>query len=57
MKMSDLPDVLNVGKQGWWHKSVGHGTDFRERVCWRCCVSETADPLETCKACLDELAG
>jgi len=32
------------------------GTDL-PGVCWRCRITETRDPLTTCRECRDELGG
>jgi len=55
--MSDLPDVLDVGNQRNPIYSASFGTDWHEGKCWRCRVAEVAEPLETCRACREELTG
>lgn len=54
--MGDLPDVLDVGHQRTAPGCFAFGTDRLEGVCWRCREAKTAEPMQTCTACRQELA-
>lgn len=51
----DLDRVLDVGVQGVEIACVAFGDDV-PGVCWRCRLTPTSEPLETCRKCREELA-
>lgn len=51
---ADLDLVLDVGSQGVQIACVAFGDDV-PGVCWRCRVTPTSEPLQTCGKCREEL--
>lgn len=50
-----MRDSFDVGQQTTAISCIGFGTD-RPDVCWLCLTTPMTDPLQTCDACLEELA-